>query len=162
MRGPVLALLIYYIFRMLWRAAKYFLMQSFFCLKFWASASIFMGLEPSPAHLVIFVTFSACWLTTPTAATLCSVRALITSQLQSGQSLEGREKSTWQWKILLSVQKYIPLIPIHDKSLFYLFDSLTSGEEPTFVPNSKLAKVHTISPNNEEDPFKTVRSIVVV
>lgn len=130
--------------------------------KFWASASIFMGLEPSPAHLVIFVTLSACWLTTPTADTLRAGRTSVTSQLQSRHSLDRRERSTRLWKILLPVHKYTPLTPTHDKSHFYLFDSLTSGEEPIFVSNSKLAKVDAISPNNEENPFKAVRSIVVV
>lgn len=148
-------------FRMLWRAAKYFLMQSFLCLKFWTSVSIFMGLEPSPAHLVVFVTLSACWLTLSVQAdTLRAGGALVTSQLQSRHSLDGRERDTWLWKTVL--HKYTPLTRTHDNSHFYLFDSLTSGEEPTFVSNSKLAKVDAISPNNEEDPFKDVRSIVVM
>jgi hypothetical protein len=38
--------------------------------------------------------------------------------------------------------------------------TLTSGEEPTFALNSKLAKADTTFPNIEEDPFQGARIIV--
>lgn len=49
--------------------------------------------------------------------------------------------------------------------VFFVFNFvtviLTSGEEPTFVFNSKLAKADAASPNIEEEAFQGAKNIIV-
>lgn len=57
----------------------------------------------------------------------------------------------------------------HPSSLFirnliftFVIVIVTSGEEPIFVSNPRIAKADTISPNIEENPFKVSGNIAIM